>query len=303
MLASLASSCKRIADSPRFQGFIFLVIVANAVVLGLQTYDAIDDDIGGTLHLLNDVFLGVFVLEMTIRIAAYGRRPDEFFRDGWNVFDFITVFAAFVPGVRENATLLRLVRLLRVVRVVSVLPDLRVLLAGMVRSLPPIGSMAVLALLLIYVYGMVGWLLFGDDWPERWGDIGTAMLTLFTVLTLEGWNDILFQAQEIHPWSWVFFVSFVLLASFLLINILIAIIINSVEEAREADRAQRIEVEHAEAAAEGRAVDEDLEVEARLLALKRALEDLEAELAVRGHSVKDPEKKPKLRARSRRGRA
>jgi voltage-gated sodium channel len=173
----------------------------------------------------------------------------------------------------------------------------------MARSLPPIGSMAVLALLLIYVYGMVGWLLFGDELPSQWGDIGAAMLTLFTVLTLEGWNEVLYDAQEVHPQAWIFLVSFVLMASFLVINIVIAIIINSVEEAREADRALRVEREHAEAAAAGRAVDEDLEVEARLLAVKRAVEELETELAVRGHSVKDPDKKPKLRARSRRGRA
>ncbi len=268
MPSRIAHACRRTADSNRFQAFIFVVIVANAVVLGLQTYDSIDREAGDFLNLLDGVFLGVFVVEMGIRITAYGSRPGDFFRDGWNVFDFSTVAAAFIPGVRENATLLRLVRLLRVVRIVSVLPDLRVLVRGMVRSVAPIASVAVLAFLLIYVYGMVGWLLFADEIPDRWGDIGTAMLTLFTVLTLEGWNEVLYQAQEVHPWSWVFFVSFVLIASFLIINIVIAIIINSVEEAREAERRDKIESEHSD-------------VEARVLTLRRALEDLEDELALR----------------------
>lgn len=304
-MGRLGDACRRVADSPKFQNAILAVIVANAVVLGLQTYDGIDRDIGPTLHLLNDIFLGIFVIEMLIRVTAYWPAPGKFFRESWNVFDFITVFAAFVPGVRENATLLRLVRLLRVVRVVSVLPDLRVLVAGMLKSLPPIGSMAVFTALLIYVYGMIGWLLFGDELPAQWGDIGRAMLTLFTVLTLEGWNTTMDQAREVEPWAWLFFVTFVLIASFLIINILIAVIINSVEEARNADVEERIERERLAAAASGREIDEDTEIESRMLALRRAMDDLETELKVRDHMESSAGKQPKkkLRARSKRGRA
>jgi voltage-gated sodium channel len=303
-----ARACGRIADSSRFQGFIFAVIVANAIVLGLDTYDSVSRDAGGTLRTLNDVFIGIFVVEMTIRIAAYGRRPWNFFREGWNVFDFITVFAAFAPFIRENATLLRLARLLRVVRVVSVLPDLRVLVSGMARALPPIGSMAVLALLLIFVYGMVGWELFGEEIPERWGDIGEAMLTLFTVLTLEGWNTTLDEAREVHPNSWIFFISFVLIASFLLINILIAIIINSVEEARNAERLDEIEHRIEDAELEGRDYDERAEIEARMDAVRNALDDLQRELAAadlheeREHAGEDAASRRRLRASGRRGR-
>ena len=157
--------CARIANSGRFQFFIVGVILANAVVLGLQTYDAIEQDAGDLLVTLDHVFLGVFVVELIIRILAYGphlRGYRDFFREGWNVFDFIVIGAAFLPGLRENATLLRLIRLLRVVRIVSVLPDMRVLVRGMVRSLLPIGTMAIVGLLLLYVYGMVGWILFHE---------------------------------------------------------------------------------------------------------------------------------------------
>jgi voltage-gated sodium channel len=232
----IASTCARIADSARFQGFIFAVIVANAIVLGLETYPEIEADAGDLLNVLDAVFLGVFVVELAIRIAAYGRRPQDFFRDGWNVFDFVVIGAAFLPGLRENATLLRLVRLLRVVRLASVLPDLRIVVAAMTRSLAPIASLVVLTLLLMFVYGMVGWILFHEEDPGNWGNIGDAMLNLFIVSTLEDWPQLLRAGMEIHPASWIFFVSYVLIASFLVINILIAIIVNSMEEVREAER-------------------------------------------------------------------
>jgi voltage-gated sodium channel len=282
----IAERCRRIADSQRFQAFIFGVIVLNAVVLGLDTYDGISDKVGSELIAVNDACLGVFVVELTIRIAAYGRRPQDFFKEGWNVFDFIVIGAAFIPGLRQNATLLRLVRLLRVVRLVSVLPELRVLIRGMLGALPPIGSMGVLALLFLYVYGMLGWILFGDEIPERWGNIGEAMLTLFTVFTLEGWNEILYEAQEIHPWSWIFFISFVLLASLLLINILIAIIINAMDEAREAQQREEIRELTAEAEAAGGEYDPHVETARRIAALKQAIEDLEEQLGIETGSAR-----------------
>lgn len=282
----IAARCRRIADSQRFQGFIFGVIVFNAVVLGLDTYDGIRDDVGNTLTVLNDACLGIFVLEVAIRISAYGRRPQDFFKEGWNVFDFVVIGAAFVPGLRQNATLLRLIRLLRVVRLVSVLPELRVLIRGMLGALPPIGSMGVLALLFLYVYGMLGWILFGDEIPDRWGNIGEAMLTLFTVFTLEGWNDILYQAQEVHSWSWVFFISFVLLASLLLINILIAIIINAMETAREEEQREEMQRLQDEAAAAGGEVEPHIETARRIAVLRRALDDLEDQLGIESEAAK-----------------
>jgi voltage-gated sodium channel len=226
----------QIVASPRFQAAVVAVIGFNALILGLETYDAVDEEIGGLLRVANGVCLGLFVVELAIRIAAYGSRPQRFFADGWNVFDFVVIGAAFVPGLRENATVLRLVRLLRVVRIIGVLPDVRILLRGMVRSLPPIASMGALAVLLIYLYGMVGWLLFGAEDPEQWGDLGQAMLSLFVMLTLEDWPSYLRAGMEIHPWSWIYFVSYVLVAGFLLINVLIGIVINAMESARREER-------------------------------------------------------------------
>ena len=212
------------------------------------------------------------------------------------MFDFVVITAAFAPGLRQNATLLRLVRLLRIVRIISVLPEVRVLIRGMVRSLPPIGSMAVLAVLLIYLYGMVGWILFHSEDPERWGNIGDAMLNLFVMLTLEQWPIFLREGMEIHPWSWVYFVSYVLLAGFLLINILIAIVINAMEGARREERAAARAVrrellaahaEHEAAKAEHEAARAEHEEFANLVQpLRNTVDDLEDRLGADGSGAR-----------------
>ena len=294
----MASRCKRVADSGLFQNFILGVILLNAVTLGVQTYN-LSSSLSSTLTTLDDIFLGIFVVELTIRIAAFGSRPQDFFKDGWNVFDFVVIALAFVPGIRENATLLRIVRLLRVVRVVTVLPDLRVLIQALVRSIPPILSLGVLTLMLMYVYGMIGWILFHEQDPENWGDIGTALLSTFTMLTLENWPTLLDAGMAIHPQSWIFFVSYVLLASFLVINILIAIIINSVEQVhqaeREDERAERLErFEHGDG--------DFISVSERLTALRDAIDDLEVDLQSGGEvdpaksATKRPSKGGRMRA-------
>ena len=272
----------RVVDAPAFGALILGVIAANAVVLGAQTYDGLTRDHGDTLDLLNEIFLGIFVVELVLRLAAHGRRPQDFFRDPWSVFDFAVVAAAFLPGVRENATLLRLARMLRVVRVVRLLPDLRVLLLAVARSLPPLLSMTVLTTLILFVYGMVGWLLFGDEDPQAWGDIGEAMLTLFVLLTLENFPATLERGMAIHPWSWVYFASFVLVAAFIVLNVLIGIVLNSMEEAREIERRKRLREEYV---GDGAGVDENAApapVAERIAILRAALDELEQELAATG---------------------
>lgn len=297
MRSALTARLHTIASSERFQAFILMVIVLNAITLGIQTYD-ISRDLSTFLAQVDNVFLGIFVVEIAIRLGAYGSRPQDFFRNGWNVFDFMVVAAAFGPGLRENATLLRIVRLLRVVRIVTVLPDLRVLIRALARSVPPILSLAVLTLMLMYVYAMIGWILFNEDDPANWANIGEALLSTFTMLTLENWPILLEAGLEIHPWSWIFFISYVLLASFLVINILIAIIINSVEEVhraeREEERADRIDRLEAEDEA-------GVTVSQRIAGLRDALDDLEQDLELTGgaaarHSMKRASKGGRMRA-------
>jgi len=281
----VVARCAQIANSTRFQAFIFVVIVVNAVALGLGTYDGIEADAGTLLEIVSEVCVGIFVIELAIRITAYGRRPQDFFRDGWNVFDFIVITAAFVPGVRESTTLLRLARLLRVVRIVTVLPEFRIIVRGMVRSLPPLGSLALLGVLLMYVYGMVGWILFHEGDPQNWATLGDSMLTLFVMMTLENWPQIMDSAQAIHPWSWVFFVSYIVLASFLLFNVLIAVVLTSMEAARTEDerlaRALRRELREAEETIR----DERQELVDAMHSLRDAVDELEERLESAGNGA------------------
>jgi voltage-gated sodium channel len=261
---------RRLVDSPVFTGVIVAVILANALILGLQTYPGLEREYGDLLDLLNALCLAIFAVEISLRIASYFPRPWNYFREGWNVFDFLAVSLAFVPGLQNNTTILRLARLARIVRVVHLLPDVRILITAVIRSLPPLGSMAILTTLILFVYGMVGWQLFGDELPNRWGTIGEAMLTLFVMLTLEDFPVYMDEGMAIHSWSWIFFVSFILVAAFVVINVFIAIVLNSMEEARELERRQPFPGE------------EDVApVAERNAMLRSALDELERELHVR----------------------
>jgi voltage-gated sodium channel len=264
--------CATLADSRAFNLAIFVVIIGNAVVLGLETYDGVVRDYGHVLRTLNDVFLGVFVVELTIRLVAFGSKPLGFFRSGWNVFDFIVVTASFVPGLRENALLLRLARLARVLRIVRLLPDLRVLTIAIWRSIPGVLSLTVLALLVLFVYGMVGWTIFGEHAPDQFGTIGESMLTLFVLLTLENFPTEIDLGRQLSDWTILYFVSYALIASFLLFNILIGVVINSLEEARAIEHAR----ERSERIAAGGAADSVLEE--RIADVRLALDQLEADL-------------------------
>jgi voltage-gated sodium channel len=266
---------RRLVDSSAFTAAVVAVILANALVLGLQTYPELDRRYGDTLDFLNDIFLAFFVVEILLRIASYLPRPWRFFRDGWNVFDFLAVGLAFAPVLRENATVLRLARLARIVRVVHLLPDVRVLITAVWRSLPPLGSMAILTTLILFIYGMIGWQLFGEEEPEHWGTIGEAMLTLFVMLTLENFPVYMERGMEIASWSWIFFVSFILIAAFIVLNVFIGIVLHSMEEAREIDRRQRLTPGEDGVLGVGPAP-----VAERIHILRAALDELEQELAV-----------------------
>jgi len=264
-------TCAAIADSSAFNIAIFAVILANAVVLGLETYPSVVRDTGGLLRTVNEVFLGVFVVELAIRLTAFGSRPGGFFRSGWNVFDFVVVVAAFLPGLRENSTLLRIARLARVLRIVRLLPDLRVLVTAIYRSLPGVASLTVLAVVTLFVYGMIGWTIFDDHAPQEYGTIGNAMLTLFVMLSLENLPQNIELGRELSDWTILYFVSYALVAAFLLFNILIGIVINSLEEARAIEHARERadQLEHGEV---------QMTIEERVATVRGALEELESDL-------------------------
>lgn len=229
----------RLVDGKRFQLFISGVIVLNAVVLGLETYVAQGTPAFDVLMRLNDVFYLVFLAELVLRILSYGRQPWNFFRSGWNIFDFIVIGAALIPALRAQAEVIRLLRLARIVRLLRFLPDARVLIATMAKAIPSVFSMIVLVVLILFIYGMIGVTIFGEALPTEWGNIGSAMMTLFILLTLENFPTYLDQAQEVTPFATIFFLSYVLIAAFVVLNLVLGIVIGAMEEAREEERERK----------------------------------------------------------------
>jgi voltage-gated sodium channel len=224
---------KQLTDSVAFQAFIVGIILLNAIIIGAETYPYMEQNYGSLLHKIDSFCLWVFVLEIVLKLIACGRRPQDFFKNGWNVFDFIIVSAAFMPGLQSQTTILRLVRLLRVLRLLSAMPGLQIMVTALLNSIPRIAQMAMLSSLLFYMYAVVGQTLFSQHDPDHWGTLHVALLSLFRILTLEDWTDLMYTAMELYAWSWIYFVSFVLLATFVIFNMLIGIILNSMDEARE----------------------------------------------------------------------
>ena len=259
----------RLVDSDAFNITIAGVIIANAIVLGLETFPAVMESYGDQLIIANEVCYGIFVVELILRFASYGKRPQDFFKNGWNIFDLIVIGGVWIPGVRENATLLRLLRLGRIARLLRFLPDARVLISTVVRSIPPLGSIVVLTVLILFIYGMIGWTLFGQALPESWGTVTRSMLTLFILLTLENFPTYLEEALTVTPWATVYFVSYVLVAAFVIFNLLIGIIISSMESAREREALREAQ----ETGVTGDAV-------ARIHAIREALDALEADVQI-----------------------
>jgi voltage-gated sodium channel len=256
---------------------IVVTIGANAVLLGVETYPH-SASVASWLHGLEWFFRFVFVTEIAIRILAYGRNPREFFRHGWNVFDFIVIAAVFVPGLHGESPALRVIRIARVVRLVRFSPGLRTILTALLRSLPGVGGFLALALVTLYVYGMAGWLIFRDHQPGEYATIGSAVLTLFVLLSLETLPDLMEKGLELSSWTLVYYVSYVLITANLLVNILIAVIVNSMEEARRLEMTEQL----------GKDEDRDgvpdeidrIMVSQRLDDLRTTIADLERELRI-----------------------
>lgn len=213
-------------ESIGFQKFIIGLIFINAIILGLETSETVMAHYGGILITLDRLILGVFVLEIAVKLFAFDWR---FFKNSWNVFDFIIVGIALVPSSGPLA-ILRTLRILRVLRLVSMMPRLRFVVEALLHALPGIGSIAMLMAVLYYVFAVMATGLFGEEFPEWFGTVGHSMYTLFQVMTLESWSmGIARPVMEAYPYAWLFFVPFILLATFTILNLFIAIIVNTMQ--------------------------------------------------------------------------
>ena len=221
-------------DHRLFQSSIMCLIILNAVILGLQTSPVVMEAIGSEINLLDEVMLIIFIIELVLRICAKGL---NFFRDPWGLFDFLVVAITLVPS-NEALSVLRALRVLRVFRTVSKVPRLRRIVATFLHAIPGVGAIIALLLLVFYVFSVITTTIFGQDFPEWFGNIGASMFTLFQIMTLESWAmGIVRPVMEVYPWSWILFITFLMLASFTVLNLFIAVIIDSMQSLNEEKQA------------------------------------------------------------------
>jgi len=226
-LAGLRGQAAALVASERFQRFIIAVIIANAIVLGLETSDWMMARAGGLLVALDRIALGIFVVEIGLKL--YASRLG-FFRSGWNLFDFAIVAIALLPSA-GGLSVLRALRILRAFRLISAMPSLRRVVEGLMRAIPAMGSVLLLLGLIFYVGAVMATKLFGDRFPDWFGSVGASLYSLFQVMTLESWSmGIVRPVMEVYPFAWAFFVPFILVTSFMVLNLFIAIIVSAMTD-------------------------------------------------------------------------
>ena len=250
--SAMPQTLRTVVDSKLFQRSIVAVILLAGVLAGAETYPELVARHGALLHWLNAAVLWIFVAEIVLKMGAEGRSPWKFFYDSWNIFDFLIVVVCFLPLEAEYVAVLRLARLLRVLKLVTALPRLQILVGALLKSIPSMGYVSLLLSLLFYVYAVMGTFLFGANDPIHFGTLQISMLSLFRVVTLEDWTDIMYIQMygsdsydypnhlglAVEPaaspiFGALFFVSFVLLGTMIVLNLFIGIIMNGMDEARQ----------------------------------------------------------------------
>lgn len=235
---------QRIITTNWWSHLVTTVIVFNALTIAVSTYP-VPPRVLRTLELLDAICMGFFAFELLVRLAAVKFNPKKFFNNGWNIFDFIVIVAGLTPWVSSNTTALRVVRLLRVSRLLRLMPDVKVLLNGLRKAAGPAFSLLMLTLLYVYLYAVVGWMMFSGrvtdpEMPKYFDNIGEAMLTLFELLTLEGWNETMRNLRDLHPLSLPYVISFVVFGTYIVVNLVVGIVINSLDGAYEERKYQEM---------------------------------------------------------------
>jgi voltage-gated sodium channel len=227
-----------VVEGPRIQRIIMMLIVFNAVSLGLETSATVREHAGVWLHTIDMIVLAAFVAEIAAKLVGRGL---SFFRNGWNIFDFIVVGIALVPSAGPFSVL-RALRILRVLRLLSVVPKMRQVIESLLRAVPGIATIAAILVLIFYVFAVIATNLFGPSFDEWFGTVGASMYSLFQIMTLESWSmGIVRPVMKVFPYAWAFFVPFILIATFTMLNLFIAIIVSAMQEQTDADHREEME--------------------------------------------------------------
>ena len=221
---------RRFVEGALFQNFILAVIIINSILLGVMTYPKIMTVAGPLLHLICNICVGIFTIEIILKLYVYGK---NFFKSGWNNFDFIIVAISLVPtgGAFSSFRVFRILRALRALRLITQLEKLMVIVQAIIDSIPNVGWASVLLLIIFYIFSIMGTTLFAADFPDWFGSIGKSMYTLFQVMTLESWSmGIARPVISLHPFAWMYFISFILISSFIVMNVIVGVVVNAISE-------------------------------------------------------------------------
>ncbi len=232
----MRSALQHWLERPEVRNAIIGVIIFNALLLGLETSETVMARFGTLIRVLDGACLAIFVVELGLKMVAYGR---NFPRSGWRVFDFVIVGVSIMPGA-QSLSVLRALRILRVLRVISVAPRLRRVVEGFLAALPGMGSVFLLTGLIFYIGSVMATNMFAETFPQWFGSLGRSGYSLFQIMTLESWSmGMVRPIMEVHPWAWAFFVPFILITTFAVVNLVVGLIVNSMQDAHhEEDNAR-----------------------------------------------------------------
>jgi voltage-gated sodium channel len=275
-------------EHPRQQMIIIGVIILNAITLGLETIPQIDPTLFELLHTVDQIILWIFIAEIVLKLLGSGF---GFFRSAWNIFDFVIVAIALVPAVGP-LSILRTLRIFRLLRLVNKVPRLRLIVEAMLQAIPSISWVGLMLLLVYYIFAVIGTSIFGRAFPEWFGDLGASTYTLFQVMTLESWSmGIARPVIEQFPYAYIFFIPFILLATFTMLNLFIAIIVNAMSSLQAAEDAENMST--ILPLVQVKSVDEEIlnelrQLQARLISLEAALANSHQNGANRIETVTSP---------------
>jgi len=231
---TLRSRLDKLKASKIFETSIVLVIMASAIMVGASTYP-LESGTVRVISMLDSFVTAIFVVEISIRLLAEKRWRD-FFKVGWNIFDFVIVAISLIPVDESEMVLVaRLVRIFRVLRLVSFVPELRSIITSLIRALPKIGYVAILMFIIFYIYGTVGSILFENINQELWGNVSISMLTLFRIATFEDWTDVMYETMDVYGMSWMYYLSFIFLIAFVFLNMMVGIVVDQLGRDRDAE--------------------------------------------------------------------
>ncbi|MQA87846.1 MAG: ion transporter [Streptosporangiales bacterium] len=262
---------RALVDSPRFQQAIIAVIAVNAATLGLETSPALMEEIGGALNAVDRTALGIFVAELALRVYAHRAR---FFRDPWSCFDALVVSVSLLPN-SGTLSVLRALRIVRALRLITAVPSIRRVVAALLAAFPGVVSIIGLLALVIYVAAVMTTNLFAAASPEYFGDLGASLFTLFQVMTGENWPDVAGEVMAVQPLAWIFFVVYILISTFVVLNLFIAVVVSAMESQVRAET--EADLDQREQREEEREAKRNTAVLAELRALRADVEALRAD--------------------------